>query len=511
MAKTFASICTSGGVYEQGLIAHGIKPIWGVEINPRVADVYKLNYPDSQIIVSDACKVDWSQLSCPDFLHASPSCRSFSQLNNKKEAAKDIAVAQAVSRAIAHFQPEIFTLENVTAYQDSESWTVIEQQLRYLGYKVSAKIEMMRFWGVPQKQRNRFIAIASKQQTFMLMPTNRTNYWYECIEDLISELESSELTNTQISKLTAKTKRAIANGETVLLKRNQIRNYTCAAYSTEPYCWSPTATLCTDQSENKRSKFADLVTPDGIKKLTVRCLARIQTISDSYILPDDVAIAGLVTGDSIPPLFATQMWEQILRQYRFTAQTNLDIAADKLFPQIKSDKHLSIKSFPRSKNNICDRLITKLTKTKKKNYTRSYFRHKDKGKVKFEYVKKSLIHIVEQEIESGKSDEDILLLLRGVVSNIPGDCSSRLKDNNLRPRSKTQRSLGEGTGYIVKKPIVRSGKTYDQFWFHYEIWCSGNCQKKSKYIPKRKEGEIAKLNMEKAPVKDILEALEGKK
>ena len=346
-----ATICTGGGIYEQGAIASGLEPIWGVEINPKVAEVYKLNYPDSQMLVDDVCNVDWNTLPMPDVLHASPSCRHFSTANNKTEAQKDIAVAKAVSKAIAHFLPPIFTLENVAAYQNSQSWTVIYNCLRLLGYSVSYQVHKLKYWGVPQKQRNRFIAIGIKSNEYrltsnaclldvnryplivnqinplstLLLTPNRTRHWYEEIRDLIPEFKPSSLTNTQKDKLNRRTRRAIANGEIVLLKRNQIRDYTPCAYESDPYCWSVTATLCTDQNENKRSLFADLLTPDGIYSLNTRALARIQTIPDSYKLSGDVAIDGLVIGDGVPPYFVEQMWGQILKinEYRLTSNASL--------------------------------------------------------------------------------------------------------------------------------------------------------------------------------------------
>jgi site-specific DNA-cytosine methylase len=341
-----ATICTGGGIYEQGAIASGLTPIWGVEINPRVASVYKLNYPDSQILISDACDVDWNKLPMPDVLHASPSCRHFSTANNKTEAVKDIAVAQAVSKAIAHFLPEIFTLENVSAYQNSESWTVILNCLQYLGYSVSYQVHKLKYWGIPQKQRNRFIAIAIKSNEYqvkesplstLLLTPNRTRHWYEEIRDLIPTLKPSCLTNTQKNKLSPKTKAAIASGEIVLLKRNQIRDYTPAAYESDPYSWSITATLCKDHKDNDRKLFADLVTPDGIFSLNTRCLARIQTIPDSYKLlceaacpqllgvpfrAGNTAIDGLVIGDGVPCYFVQQMWEQILMSLEFGVRSS---------------------------------------------------------------------------------------------------------------------------------------------------------------------------------------------
>ena len=529
---TFSSICTSGGVFEQGVVANGINLLWGVEINPRVAEVYKLNYPNSQMIVGDACEIDFTILPRPDFLHASPSCRHFSGLNNKKEAAKDIAVAEAVSRAIAHFKPDIFTLENVTQYKDSQSWKIIKRQLEDLGYKVSTQIVKMRFWGVPHKRRNRFIVIATlNHPEIKLIATNRTNRWYELIEDLIPNLKPSELTNTQIKHLTAKTKAAIANKETVLLKRNQIWSRTGCAFASEPYCWTPTATLGTDHKNKNRGLFADLVTPDGIFSLDPRCLARIQTIPDSYILPDRVAEAVLVVGDSIPPLFATQMWEQILDQisqracphvFRFhkglarmssdlqqrsrVRQLTLDLVADKLFPQKRSAEQIEEgKVTPPRKISKNGYLQTRQKKRKKKSYKEYYYRFYQKGKQQSIYVEEALFSEVQEAITSGESIGKILLFLGG-ASSIPTPQSSIIPPSkNIVPPRK--RKKGIGTGYIEVRSLKKGNKAYKEYWFHYEIWSNGKCQKKSKYIPKRKEGAIAKMNADKAPVAEILKAI----
>ena len=577
----FASICTSGGVFEQGVISNGIQPIWGVEINPRVAEVYRLNYPHSKMVVADACTVDWQTLPRPDFLHASPSCRSFSQLNNKVEADKDIAVARAISKAIAHFLPDIFTLENVPKYQDSKSWEIILKQLQYLGYSVWGSVIKLKLWGVPQKQRNRFIAIATYQRPApILLNPNRTKYWYEEIEDLISALNPSKLTNTQINKLNPKAKNAIALGVAVLLKRNQIRNYTPAAIGTEPYCWSVTATLATDQNQHNRALFADLVTPEGVFSLNVRCLARIQTIPDSYILPSSVAIAGLVVGDAIPPFFAHQMWEQVLKQ---VSSSEFLVSSSLREPSVRWCDAPSLINEPRSaapcyalvvrgghctegkterrppkgfdssynggnlrnglshrvaerrkgmlrdRNAECAPLATSnafevgrsqeletrnfngyLQQTQKKQggklYTEYYYRYYRDGVQRSQYVKKALIYRVREFLDSGKPIEEILILLRGYKIPYSQNILERESGENANPLSKNCRSKGEGTGYIICKPIKRNNKTYNQYWFCYEIWSNNRCQKKSKYIPQKMRSQVEKLNAEKVPVEEILKS-----
>ncbi|MEO1693569.1 MAG: hypothetical protein AAFR63_18915, partial [Cyanobacteria bacterium J06631_6] len=59
------------------------------------------------------------------------------------------------------------------------------------------------------------------------------------------------------------------------------------------------------------------------------------------------------------------------------------------------------------------------------------------------------------------------------------------QDQNLSP-SKNLRTKGEGSGSIHCKPIKRNGKEYKQYWYHYELWRSGErLVKKSRYVPQQ--------------------------
>ncbi|MEN9566306.1 MAG: hypothetical protein RLZZ69_1502 [Cyanobacteriota bacterium] len=310
--KTIATICTGGGILEQGAIAAGLTPIWGVEINERVSELYWLNYPDSDIYLQDARLIDWSKLESPDILHASPSCRNFSIAGKQVETDDDVSVAVAIGDAIAALKPSYFTLENTPGYRTSKSWHTLRWLIENLGYSVKEWVCDLWLWGVPQNRR-RFIAIASLgSKAPDLIPPNRTVSWHESIADLIPSLAPCELSGSQKNNIHPKTQAAIARGETVLLKRNQIRGFTPCAYQSNPYCWTVTATLCTDHKGSNRGLFANLVTPDGCFNLTTRCLARIQTIPDSYKLIDKIGVDGLAIGDGVPPAFAQSLFSTLL-------------------------------------------------------------------------------------------------------------------------------------------------------------------------------------------------------
>ena len=77
---------------------------------------------------------------------------------------------------------------------------------------------------------------------------------------------------------------------------------------------------------------------------------------------------------------------------------------------------------------------------------------------------------------------------------------------------KKRRSRGDGSGSIVKrflsKKTKKEVKSYEQYWYDYELWENGVCLRKgSAYIPKNKLEEIELMNKDKEPVKAILERL----
>jgi len=72
-----------------------------------------------------------------------------------------------------------------------------------------------------------------------------------------------------------------------------------------------------------------------------------------------------------------------------------------------------------------------------------------------------------------------------------------------------RRERGDGSGYIqLHYHTSKKGKTYEQYYYHYEIWEGGKCQVKSSiYIPKAKLSLIQSLEGEKAPVTKIIKEL----
>ncbi|NJO64650.1 MAG: hypothetical protein HC836_42875 [Richelia sp. RM2_1_2] len=74
--------------------------------------------------------------------------------------------------------------------------------------------------------------------------------------------------------------------------------------------------------------------------------------------------------------------------------------------------------------------------------------------------------------------------------------------------STTRRSRGEGAGRIQIRTITKkNGKQYQQAWYDWQMSNGGKTISKSTYISKRLLPKVQQLEINKAPVKEILHLL----
>jgi hypothetical protein len=77
-----------------------------------------------------------------------------------------------------------------------------------------------------------------------------------------------------------------------------------------------------------------------------------------------------------------------------------------------------------------------------------------------------------------------------------------------QPPLKNRRIKGEGSGYIQLHYCQKKGKSYEQFYYHYEIWENGIRQHKGcRYIPKAKLNLVEDMDKKKQPITLILKEL----
>ncbi|MEA5574692.1 DNA N-6-adenine-methyltransferase [Calothrix sp. UHCC 0171] len=96
------------------------------------------------------------------------------------------------------------------------------------------------------------------------------------------------------------------------------------------------------------------------------------------------------------------------------------------------------------------------------------------------------------------------------ISPTLGDTSQFLGDkldSDISPR-KIRRTKGDGSGSIHYRTVTKKGKDYHEAYYHYEFWNGGDrLVKSSRYIPKRLLTQVQKMDVEKVPVREILQVL----
>lgn len=178
-APAMIDLFSGGGGVKTGAVMAGFRPVIGVEKdpkNPKLSQVFKecqqQNFGEygSQTIletVQDMALKGWKGIPRqPLYAHASPVCTHFSgfaNVNHHQESATDVSAAIAICNAIAVLQAQYWTIEQVTAYKESQSFKMICETLTKNDYIfVYQKVDFYDF-GVSCQNRKRLFLIAWKR------------------------------------------------------------------------------------------------------------------------------------------------------------------------------------------------------------------------------------------------------------------------------------------------------------------------------------------------------------
>ena len=173
--------CGAGGL-TRGLLDAGIRVVAGYDTDP--ACQYPYEYNNSRAIFHQK---DIRELSTKDLIAQFPNrayrllvgcapCQPFSRYTNRGHAAADSkwALLQEFVRLIQGTNPELVSMENVTAVQRHPVFHSFVNSLEQLGYQVSVHVAYAPEYGVPQ-QRERRVLLASRLGPITLLRPTQLN------------------------------------------------------------------------------------------------------------------------------------------------------------------------------------------------------------------------------------------------------------------------------------------------------------------------------------------------
>ncbi len=294
---TSADLFSGAGGVAQGMKQAGFTHAWGLEFDPAIAEIYRVNH--GQVYVQNILDADPMKFEKVDLLHASPVCKSYSSAKTgAKETQLDLDCAAKVCEFIYTLQPQYFTLENVAEYGKIRNkkgrltaFGNILYTLQAQGYSYQFRVLTASHYGVPQS-RKRLILIAKKGHKLPQFPKQSEQIgWYEAIADLIPNCDRYDFADWQKNMTMGITKPFVMSSTEQ--RANTIR------YANQP--------IFTIKASDRGPRA--LIESGETIQLNLDCLARLQSFPKDYIWGDKIEPIRKAIGNAVPPL----LYEKIVR------------------------------------------------------------------------------------------------------------------------------------------------------------------------------------------------------
>jgi DNA (cytosine-5)-methyltransferase 1 len=156
----FIDLFAGIGGFHSALSSLGHKCVFASELNPELGEIYKLNFGIEP--VGDIRNIDVSNIPDFDILCGGFPCQPFSKAG-KQEGTDDVTRGTLffnVCEILKHHLPKYFILENVpqlALHDNSNTWKVMENSLREIGYDVDIKLYSPHEFGIPQHRKRIYI------------------------------------------------------------------------------------------------------------------------------------------------------------------------------------------------------------------------------------------------------------------------------------------------------------------------------------------------------------------
>lgn len=207
MTKLCAIDLFSGcGGLSKGLEDAEINVSYAVELESRIAEVYKENHPKTVMINKDIRQITDAEFASlgknVDLVAGCPPCQGFTRINrnNAKSKFNDSRNTLILEylRAIKIIRPKFIMMENVPEIVHFDKFDYTINELKKMNYNVSYRIINVSDFGVPQN-RKRLILVGSRVASVEL-PTFNSKKTIT-VRDAIGDLKSPENTDDVLQKI----------------------------------------------------------------------------------------------------------------------------------------------------------------------------------------------------------------------------------------------------------------------------------------------------------------------
>lgn len=157
MRYTSTTLFAGAGLMDCAIASTGGRVITAIEWDDRIAAQYAYNFPEVRLLVRSVQSLRQEDLDSTDHIHLSPPCTEASIANPKAvESNASISAAIASLEIIRSIHrrggAKWITLENVWGYRHFQSFEIVLNGLRQLGYAIGYQKLNAADFGTPQNR-----------------------------------------------------------------------------------------------------------------------------------------------------------------------------------------------------------------------------------------------------------------------------------------------------------------------------------------------------------------------
>lgn len=347
MKPTVIDLFAGVGGLSLGFEMAGFNVLIANEYDQSIAAAYKLNHPNTKMIVGDITSLDLDDVfgkyaGKVDVIIGGPPCQGFSQKGQRKTIHDERNfLFKYYVNVVGLVRPRYFVMENVPNLLTSEGGYFrqeIEKLFNDMGYSLSMGVLNASDYGVPQNRR-RAVIIGKRDGSAPSLPVaapNGVTVW-DAISDLafLESGEGSEVQeypnpplseyeremrsgSTQLVNHTATKHSAIALERLRMIPPNAGREVLPEEHLTKSIysgTWTRmrkdeiAVTITTRFDTPSSGKFTH---PYLHRAITVREAARIQSFPDTFVFTGNKSSQMKQVGNAVPPLLAKAVAETII-------------------------------------------------------------------------------------------------------------------------------------------------------------------------------------------------------
>jgi len=315
---------SGAGGLSLGLEQAGWKSLLAVEIDKAAGDTYEKNFSDTELYSGDVRDLSFSRYKGKvDLVAGGPPCQPFSVAGAQNADNDPRDMIPEFVRAVSEIQPKTFLMENVAGLTTKRHQTYLNKaltSLEELGYNVTAKIHNAADFGAPQ-DRFRLLIVGTKIKGFTFPevthgPNGR--HAYATAWDAIKDAPEDE-PNTAIITYAKKPVLRPSPYAGMLVNGGGRPINLAAPSQTIPASAGGNRTHIVDEDKvlfdyhsylRAGGKPSNGIV-DGVRRLTVRESARLQSFPDQFDFSGKKSARYRQVGNAVPPRLAYAIGECI--------------------------------------------------------------------------------------------------------------------------------------------------------------------------------------------------------